>query len=168
MKKNIVFLIATLAIIQCQGQRGLSLSYSTNNAFGIDVFAREGNNRLHFGYTHQFNGQEEGNIKTRQTDYDGITETGNGKYFWTVDFGYSRIFFNHMAVHTELNIGASKKFTNYKDDRDYIDDYSLITCRNLAVGIGLKLGYSFNFGFEPFVGINSLKKVDFGARFFWQ
>lgn len=58
MKKNIFFLIAILLIIECQGQDGLSLSYSTNNTFGIDIFAREGNNRLHFGYSHQFNGQE--------------------------------------------------------------------------------------------------------------
>ncbi|WP_242206494.1 hypothetical protein [Aestuariivivens insulae] len=164
MKKNIVVFIAILLIIECQGQEGISLSQSTNNTFIIDIFARGDNNRLHFGYSHQFNGQKG---KVEKTKLDGSTETEKGKYFWTCDLGYSRIFFNHIAVHSELSIGGSKKFTNFKDERDYIDDYSVITSRNLAVGIGLKLGYSFKFGFEPFIGFNTLKKVDIGARVFW-
>lgn len=164
MKKNIVFFIAILLIIECQGQGGLSLSYSTNDTFGIDTFAREGNNRLHFGYSHQFNGQK-GNVE--KSKLDGSTETEKGRYFWAVDFGYGRIFFNHIAVHSELSIGGSKKFTNFTDERDYIKDYTVITRRNLALGVGLKLGYLFKFGFEPFIGFNTLKKVDIGARVFW-
>lgn len=164
MKKIMVFLITTLVIIECQGQNGFSLSYSTNNTLGIDVFAIEGNNRLHFGYSHQFNGQEG---KVEKTKLDGSTETAKGKYFWACDLGYSRIFLNHLALNSELSIGASKKFTNFKDERDYIDDYTVITSRKLAVGVGLKLGYSFKFGFEPYFGFNTLKKMDFGARFFW-
>ena len=164
MLKHLVFLIVFLLIIECQAQQGFSLSYSTNNTLGIDVFAREGNNRFHFGYSHQFNGQEG---KVEKTKIEGSNETGKGTYFWALDFGYSRIFFNHLSVHSELSIGGSKRFTNFKDERDYIDDYSVITSRNLAAGVGLKLGYSLNFGFEPFVGINTLKKVDFGVRLFW-
>jgi len=166
MKQNIVFFITILLIIECQGQEGISLSQSTNNTLGIDIFVREGNNRPHFGYSHQLNGQEI-NIKTKQSKYAGFKENGKGKYFWAFDFGYSRIFFNHVALHSELSIGATKKFTNFKDETGNRDDYSLITCTNLAVGIGLKLGYSFNFGFEPFIGFNTLKKVDIGARVFW-
>ena len=70
-------------------------------------------------------------------------------------------------MQSELSIGALKKFANFEDEGGKLIDYSLITCRNLAVGIGLKLGYSFKFGFELFVGFNTLKKVDFGAQFFW-
>jgi len=137
MKINIFFFIAILLTIECQGQGGISLSYSTNDTFGIDTFARGGNNRLHFGYSQQFNGQEV-NIKTKQSKYDGFKEDGKGKYFWACDFGYSRIFFNHIALQSELSIGATKKFTNFTDDTGKRDDYSLITCTNLAVGIGLK------------------------------
>ncbi|RED49982.1 hypothetical protein [Seonamhaeicola aphaedonensis] len=161
--KNIVFLITTLLVIECRGQQGFSFSYSTNNTLGIDVLAREGNNRLHFGYSHQFNGQ---GLNTENKKKEGFTETKSGKYFWACDFGYSRIFFNHLAVHSEVSIGASKKFANFKDDMGELNDYSLITCRNLAAGIGLKLGYLFKFGFEPFIGIHTLKKVEFGLRIF--
>jgi len=90
MKKNIVFLIAALVIMECRGQRGLPLSYSTNHTLEIDVFARESNNGAHLGYSHQFNGQK-GKIESTQSDNPVYTEIGKGKYFWTVDFG-ARLF----------------------------------------------------------------------------
>ncbi|MCR8667856.1 hypothetical protein NO995_09200 [Aestuariibaculum sp. M13] len=164
MNKHALLLCFCLIIIECQGQNGISISGSTNNTYSIDLFAIEGNNRFHTGYSHQFNGQH-GNVEKEKMNES--IETGKGKYFWACDFGYSWIFFNHLAIETEVSIGATKKYTNYKDNRDYIDDYSVITCRNLAAGVGVKLGYSFKIGFEPFIGFNTLKNVDFGARFFW-
>lgn len=66
-----------------------------------------------------------------------------------------------------FSIGAKNKFTNFKDDREYVDDFSLVTNSNLITGIGLKVGYILNNGLEPFIGIHTLKKIDFGARLYW-
>ena len=46
-------------------------------------------------------------------------------------------------------------------------DYSLVTDSKSTLGIGLKAGYLLNNGIEPFIGIHTLKKVDFGLRLSW-
>ncbi len=171
MKKIIVFVIVSSVITYCQSQvrdfsRGFSFSYSTNNAWGVDIFAGSGNNRFHLGYGHQFNGQEIKVIK-KQKETVGITEIGNGEYFWVIDIGYSRIFINKITVHSEFSVGGKNEFTSFKDDRYYVEDYSLVTDSKTALGIGLKGGYLFNNGLEPFIGIHTLKKVDFGVRLSW-
>ncbi|WP_027138028.1 hypothetical protein [Gaetbulibacter saemankumensis] len=171
MKKTIIFSFVLLVFSYCRSQdnyagRGLSFSYSTDNAWGVDMFGRAGNNRFHLGYGHQFNNQEIKVVK-KHKEIDGLTETGNGKYFWVIDLGYSRIFKNKITMHPEFSIGARNEFTNIKDDRGYVDDYSLVTNSNLITGIGLKVGYLMNNGLEPFIGIHTLKKIDFGTRLSW-
>ena len=171
MKKIIIFVILSSVITYCKGQdidfgRGLSLSYSTNNAWGVDMFARAGNNRFHIGYGHQFNGQEIKVIK-EQKQTDGLTEIGSGEYFWVIDIGYSRIFINKITVHSEFSIGGKNAFTSFKADKSYPKDYSLVTDSKSALGIGLKVGYLLNNGLEPFLGLHTLKKVDFGVRLSW-
>ncbi len=130
------------------------------------MFVGPGNNRFHLGYGHQFNGQEIKVIK-KQKQTDGLTEIGNGEYFWVIDVGYSRIFTNRITAHSELSIGGKNEFTSFKDDRPYVEDYSLVTESKSAFGIGLKVGYLLNNGIEPFIGIHTLKKGDFGVRLSW-
>ena len=171
MKKIFIFIILLTVITYCKGQdkdfgRGLSLSYSTNNAWGVDIFGRAGNNRFHLGYGHQFNGQEIKVVK-KQKETNELTEIGNGEYFWVIDLGYSRIFMDRITVHSEFSIGGKNEFTSFKADRTYYKDYSLVTDSKLAIGIGLKVGYLMNSGIEPFIGIHTLKKLDFGVRLSW-
>lgn len=35
------------------------------------------------------------------------------------------------------------------------------------MGMGLKVGYFLKNGLEPFIGIHTLKKLDFGLRLSW-
>ena len=63
MKKHLIitFLLFTISICRGQsqdGNRGISISYSTNNVADLDMFVGVGNNRFHLGYGHQFNGQK--------------------------------------------------------------------------------------------------------------
>ncbi len=171
MKKIIIFVILSSVITYCQSQvreggGGFSFSYSTNNAWGVDMFAGPGNNRFHLGYGHQFNGQEIKVIK-KQKQTAGLTEIGNGEYFWVIDIGYSRIFINKITVHSECSIGGKNEFTSFKADSSYFEDYSLVTDSKSVLGIGLKVGYLLNNGLEPFLGVHTLKKVDFGVRLSW-
>lgn len=170
MKKIIVFLIVSSVITYGQSQvrdggGGFSFDFIINNAFGVDMFAQHGNNRFHLGYSHQYNGQEDKVIK-KQKETAGITEIENGDYFWVIDMGYSRIFMNILTVHSEFSIGGKNEFISFKDDRSYVEDYSLVTGSKMALGIGLKVGYLFKNGVEPFIGIHTLKKVDFGVRLY--
>ncbi len=169
MKKFIIltFLLFTISI--CQGQDGgggFSLSYSTNNVAELDFFARDGNNRFHLGYGHQFNGQKNEVIKKSKETY-GLTEIEDGEYFWVIDLGYSRIFMDRITVHPELSIGAKNELTNFEDNRFSDHGYSLITNTKSVVGVGLNIGYLINRQIEPFIGIHTLKKVNFGIRLSW-
>lgn len=171
MKKFLIFIFALFITTICQGQvrdggGGLSFSYSTNNAWGVDMFAGPGNNRFHLGYGHQFNGQEIKVIK-KQKETNELTEIGKGEYFWVIDIGYSRIFMDRITVHSEFSIGGKNEFTSFKADRTYYEDYSLVTGSKSALGIGLKVGYLLNNGLEPFIGFHTLKKIDFGIRLSW-
>ncbi|WP_370479037.1 hypothetical protein [Tamlana flava] len=171
MKNIIFFAIASFTITYCQGQvrdreSGLSLFASTNDSAGIDFFGREGNSRIHFGYSYQFNGQKN-EIKKKQGQTDGLTEDGKGDYFWVIDLGYSRIFIDKLTVHSELSIGGKKEFTNFLDDRYSDDGYSLITSSKAVMGVGLNMGYLMNNGLEPFIGIHTLKKINIGVRLSW-
>jgi len=171
MKKIIAFAIASFVIAYCQGQerdegRGISFSYSTNHVFAFDMFAREGNNRIHFGFGYQFNGQKT-EIKLKQNEIDLLTVDRKGDYFWVIDLGYSRIFMKKITVHPECSIGAKKEYTNFKDNKYIGDGHSLITSSKAVIGVGLNVGYFMNSGFEPFLGLHTLKKVNFGVRLNW-
>jgi len=166
MKKFLVSIFTLFIISLCQGQgRGFSLSYSTANVAAFDVFGIDGNNRIHFGYGYQFNGQKIEVIKKPKETY-GWTEIEEGDYFWVIDLGYSRIFMDKITVHPELSIGSKKEFTSYQDDRFIDNGYSLITNSRAVVGVGLNIGYLIG-GFEPFIGYHTLKKMNFGIRFSW-
>jgi hypothetical protein len=172
LNKIIIFIILFSVTIYCEsqvrdGSGGFSLSYSTNNVWGVDMFAGLGNNRFHLGYGHQFNGQENKVIK-KQKETNELTEIGNGEYFWVIDLGYSRIFMDRITVHSEFSIGGKNEFTSFKNDRNYYKDYSLVTGSKSTLGIGLNVGYLLENGLEPFIEIHTLKKLDFGVRLSWQ
>jgi|SRR5680860_760400 len=166
MKRFLIltFILFNISLCQCQG-RGFSFSYSIVNVAELDIFVRDGNNRFHLGYRHQFNGQKIEVIKNPKETY-GLTEIGEGDYFLVIDLGYSRIFMNKTTVHPEISIGAKNEFTSYQDDRFSDNGYSLITSSKVAIGFGLNLGYLVR-GFEPFIGYHTLKKMNFGIRFSW-
>jgi hypothetical protein len=130
------------------------------------MFGISKNNRYHIGYGHQFNGQEINTVRNHKL-VEEVTENGDGEYFWVIDLGYSRVFKNRITAHSELSIGGRKKFINYLSNTNNVDNYSLITDSKATMGMGLKVGYLLKNGLEPFIGIHTLKKLDFGLRLSW-
>ena len=170
MKKIILFVIFSSVITFCQSQvkdggGGFSFSYSINNAWGADMFARSGNNRFHLGYGHQFNGQEIEVVK-KQKETVGVTEIGNGEYFWVIDLGYSRIFIDKITVHSEISIGGKNQYTSFKNDRSYPNGYfgvmvppvSVKQCHFKRYYNYIK-NYSYSFFKAPFLNDSPLRSI---------
>src|SRR6056300_40376 len=152
MKKFLIFTFTLFITLSCYSQegRGISISYSNVDVIGIEIFGIDGNQRIHFGYSHQFNRQKIEIIKKPIKNY-GQTKIEDGTYFWAIDLGYSRVVRRKITVHSELSIGSKKEFTNYEDARFSDDGYSLITNTKMTAGVGLSLGYFINSSIEPFV-----------------
>ncbi len=166
MKKSILILLVVLlstAVGKAQS-RGISLSYSTGKALAMDIFFRKGDNRFHFGYGYQFNGQKKKVVRERESNY-GLTKIEEGDFFWLVDLGYSRIVAKRLTIHPEISIGGKNYFTSYQDDRFSDDGYSLIKRSETKGGIGANISYILSDNIELFVGYHTMKKMNFGLRF---
>jgi len=164
MKKIYLLIITLFTITISSAQYGASISYSTENSLGLDFFYFKESNRFHIGYSQQFNGQMNEVVKERKSNY-GLTKIEDGDYFWLMDFGYSRVFYEKITIHPELSFGKRNEYTNYEDNRFTDNGYSLINESKSIAGFGLNIGYFFNKNFETFVGFHSLKKVNFGIRY---
>lgn len=166
MKNSIVILcIGIFSITSGEAQNfGFSLSYSTQKALAIDFFYGKENNRFHFGYGYQFNGQKNKVVREREANY-GLAKIEDGDFFWLIDLGYSRIFSDKLTIHPEVSIGRKNEFTSYEDNRFNDNGYSLINNSKTKAGIGLNIGYFVSDNIEPFIGYHTLKKMNFGLRF---
>jgi hypothetical protein len=143
---------------------GLSVSYSTPNAFGIGMLFSKEQNRFHIGYTHQFNGQKSTVVTERKENY-GLTKIESGDYFWLLDLGYSRIIKEKLSVYPEISFGSKRHFTSYRDDRFSDGGYSLIEYGDIKAGVGLNIGWFIHPNIETYLGYNTIKKASFGLIF---
>ena len=110
MKKVLTLIFTVISLSTCNAQFGVSLSYSTKNTLSFDGFYEKAKNRFHFGYGHQFNGQKNSVVSTRKANY-GLTRIEDGDFFWHIDLGYSRIFFEKLTINPMLSFGAKNYFT---------------------------------------------------------
>ncbi|MGB0884434.1 MAG: hypothetical protein ACPG4W_07340 [Flavobacteriales bacterium] len=165
MKSLLTLFLIIFSMTNTNAQKfGTSIALSTNKVFGLDFFYGKENNRFHFGYSHQFNGQKNTVVRERKANY-GLTKIEDGDFFWLIDLGYSRVINQKLTINPEISFGSKNEFTNYKDDRFSDNGYSLISKSKAKTGIGLNLGYLVHKHLEPFIGYHTLKKVNFGLRF---
>lgn len=166
MKKELFLVVTLLGITFCNAQYnfGASLAYSTENVIGFDLFLVKEKNRFHIGYGYQFSNQMNEIVKSRESNY-GQSKIEDEDYLWMIDLGYSRLITNKLTVNPELSLGKLTDFTNYRDERFNDGGYSLINSKETLVGFGLNIGYFISDGLEPFLGFNSLKKLNFGIRY---
>lgn len=171
MKRFAFSTVIFFGIFYCNSQsqdegRGFSLYGSTNDFLVIDLFSYGNNNRISFGYSHQFNGQKI-KVKKKQNESDGKTEIDKGDYIWLIDLGYGRIFYERLTIGSQISIGGKKYFTTFEDEKYSDDGYSLITNSKAVMGMGLQIGFLMRSGLEPFVGMHTLRKMDLGLRLSW-
>jgi len=142
---------------------GFSFAFSTENVLGMDFSWRKDFNRFHFGFGYQFNGQKNEVVKERKANY-GLTKIEDGDFFWLIDFGYSRIIKEKLAINPEVSFGSKKYFTSYEDNRFKDNGYSLINRSLAKAGLGVNIGYLASEYFEFFIGYHTMKKMNFGLR----
>lgn len=160
-----LLILLTLNISYAQSEAGASISYTGINTFGIDVFGGTGDgNRYHLGVSFQSNNTFNKVVNERKSNY-GLTKLDSGDYIFTVDAGYSRVLFQRLTLNAEITYGLYTEYTNYQDRRFTDDGYSLITKRESTFGVGINIGCYIYKKIEPFIGVNTLKKISFGIRF---
>jgi len=160
-----------IATLNANCQYGGSISFSSSNAYGINVFFDVGNDIYYFGYSEQLAGQKNTAVGERKKTY-GTTQTGTGSFFWLMDFGFCRQFDETYSprlipvkIQSEISIGSRNSFTNYSDKRFTDSGYSLINESKTIIGAGINVGYKLEDNIiEPYLGFHTIKKLTFGIR----
>jgi hypothetical protein len=166
IKTNFNFLLLALfsflSTTNNYSQVGCSVSFSTRKAVSTNLFYTNKGDGIYLGVSYQFNGQKNTVVRERKKTY-GLTPTGDGDFFWLIDFGFSRAFAK-VIVQPEISIGSKNYFTNYKDNRFKDNGYTLINKSETIAGIGINVGYLIKNSIEPYIGYHSLRKLTFGIR----
>ena len=141
---------------------GMSINWAWSDAIGFD-FIFGAIDRFHIGGTFQFSDAKGKEVDAILPNY-GRTFLGEGEYYWTFDFGYSRIIRN-LTLKGELNIGGTKRYRNYRDSRFTGDGYHTVSQgKQMKFGIGGQAGYLVSSHFEVFAGWNTLHLFQLGCR----
>ena len=170
--KRVITLIGFLALMMSfkngfSQDYGVSLAFSTNNMLSFDFLLANEKNRFHIGFSTQFNGQKNAVVRERGPNY-GLTRIGNGDSYWLVDFGYGRQLGKLVVIQPEIGFGGQNFFTNYSDGRFRDGGYSLITKTEIKAAIGINCGILLQENIEFFLGLNTIKKLNFGFRYLWK
>ncbi len=162
MKKLVCLFILVNSIVLPQNI-GMSLSYSTSNAFAGDLFYTFKNSSFHLGYTSKLNDTRGKEVSDPKPNY-GKTVSGHGEYFTSVDIGYGYLISSIIRVNIELSVASKKTYTNYVDGRFTDGGYHMIDEDDTEIGIGGMIGYKHKI-FDFFIGYNSVRKFGLGFRF---
>lgn len=149
-----------------QGQvtiMGVTIGYATSKALMGDILLGGDFNRFHLGFSLQQGDQVGTQVNERKSNH-GLTTSGSGDYFTSVELGYSRVIKEKFTIHPEISIGSRKYYTNYVDSRFNGDGYHMIDKRESLFGAGLNAGYIFHDNFEVFGGVNTIRGGTFGLR----
>lgn len=163
VKLLLLAFLLLLTVFDIHGQIGVSISYSIGKTLGTNILGSINKNSFYIGYSKQYNGQKNTVVRERKKTY-GTTPIEDGDFYWLVDMGYSRTFFEKITIQPEISIGRKNYFTSYKDNRFKDNGYSLITSSERVYNYGINLGYIINETIEPYCGYHNLKKITFGIR----
>jgi hypothetical protein len=167
MKKYTVFvpfiLIVSFASAQQSGF-GFDVGMGTSKAPMIAAKYYFEKNAVSIGGTYTlFNnalGEKKGEIQA------GDKVVGDGKTFYTVDIGYTRVLSEKFSVEAELSIGRKKYYQNINDDNSSSGGYHVFGFKDpkSIVGGGALLYYNVNEIFGFFAGYNSVRGGTFGVE----
>jgi hypothetical protein len=145
---------------------GMGFSYAISNSYYLEMHYLKNVNNFKIGFSIQLSNAKGEIVENRLSNY-GLTLGSNGQYFSTFDFGYGRIFFNKkIMLDGEISIGKNYHYQNYLDNRFTSGGYHMISKSENILGCGLNIGYFVTKGFNVFVGYNTIRKFQFGARLF--
>lgn len=144
-------------------QVGLGLGFSSASAFIFDVLYKKERNIYSLGSSFKFSDAKGKLVKQQLPNY-GRSIVGRGEYFWTIDFGYSRLFTEKFGLEGQLSIGSEAEYVNYADARFTDGGYHMISNEGAVFGAGLNGIYHVSKSFSFYGGYHSLRVAQFGLR----
>lgn len=161
--KYLTFLILT-GILSAQAQNSLSLGYGSKNAIQAAFTTTTNNTVYHIGISSQISDATGKEVENRKTNY-GLTKTGTGSQYTTVDFGMGYTVDSDMRVILTAAIGKKDNYTNYSDKRFSEGGYHMVDSTKNIFGAGIILQYDLSKSFGLGVGINSIHGGSASAHF---
>ncbi len=145
-----------------QSRFGVGASYGLANAASASLFYQHEVHQFHLGGTMQF-GDERGKPLDDPSGH-GATLEGSGTYFWSVGAGYAYTLRDHFPLRVVLSAGKRIHYTNYLDSGFSDGGFHTIDGWDLALGVGVDIGYDVMDLFEVYAGFHSLWYLYFGVR----
>ena len=165
MKKYLV-LIPIFLVLLTSAQRGFGfdVGMATSKAPMIAAKYYFEKNAVSIGgsYTLFNNALGEKKDQINQGDHP----IGDGRTFYTIDIGYTRVVSDKFSVEGELSIGRKMYYQNISDDNSSSGAYHVFGWKDSEsiVGGGALLFYNINETFGIFAGYNSLREGTFGLE----
>jgi hypothetical protein len=165
---NIYFASVILLIMLTQNlysqNWGVSFGGSTEKVLFGDMFYKKESHYFHIGLGYQVSDAKGEEKSERKSNY-GLSTSGSGDKFYTVDFGYGYQIIDTLEIFVELSVGQKKYYTNYIDNRFKDGGYHMIDKDELIAGFGLGGSYSINKQFKIFASYNTIRKLGIGIRY---
>lgn len=143
---------------------GVSIGGSTEKVVFGDMFYKKTQHYFHAGVSYQLSDAKGEEKSERKLNY-GLSTSGSGDEFYTVDLGYGYQIIDTLELFVEFSLGQKKYFTNYIDNRFKDGGYHMIDRDEMITGFGLGGSYSLNNQFKIFASYNTIRKVGIGIRY---
>jgi len=167
MKKYLIVSVILFLVMNVKGQSGfgIDVGMSTSKAPMIAAKYYFEKNAVSLGGSYTLFNNALGEKKTL---IPGDTAIGDGKIFYTLDFGYTRVISEKFSIAAEISIGQEKHYQNIRDDSAPEGAYHRITDKKSKFGGGGLLFYNISQTVGLFAGYNSIREGTFGVeiRFF--
>lgn len=169
-KKNVCILFSSICLLLLLSQKlysqslGMSIGGSTEKVVFGDVFYKKAQHYFHVGLSYQISDAKGEEKSERKSNY-GLSTSGSGDKFYTVDLGYGYQVIDTLELFVELSVGQKKYYTNYIDNRFKDGGYHMIDKDEMITGFGLGGSYSINNQFKIFASFNTIRKVGIGIRY---
>ena len=143
---------------------GMSIGGSTEKVVFGDVFYKKALHYFHAGLSYQIS-DAKGEEKSERLSNYGLSTSGSGDKFYTMDLGYGCQIIDTLEVFLEVSIGQKKNYTNYTDNRFKDGGYHMINKSEIITGFGVGGSYSINKQFKIFASFNTIRKLGIGIRY---
>jgi hypothetical protein len=162
MKRYLLLIACIFFVAFSFGQQGFGfgVGFSTSKAPFVNGKYFFGNNAVFVGVSYQvFNdavGKKEDDILPGSEAY------GDGHYFFSGDFGYTRILNDKFSLSGEISIAQRTHFQNLFLTNALDQTYHRTLNKLCIVGAGAFVTYYFNETFGVFAGYNSIRQASIG------
>ncbi|SFS83499.1 hypothetical protein [Sphingobacterium wenxiniae] len=166
MKKIFIIFLAIFVLIMdlySQSGFGVDIGGASSKSYLLNLKYFKNKNHFSIGVTRELNDTNGKKVSHQLTNY-GREVIGNGEYFSTVDFSFGRFFTKKLSISTEVSLGKTNHYTNYRDNRFNNGGYYMVNSTSSLFGFGGYCTYTLNKAFGLFAGYNSIRKISGGLE----